>query len=966
VRQVVRTLRLPIVIKLRSSGWRSWRRLQAGGLALLAIAAVAIGVVGIAGAAAPTEGSIVPNSAVPTGTFTKGTPFSSGQNIDVVVPANSVFTNPNQNVNILECSAPNGVPPISSASCDGNTINGNTMTPNVDGSLDYLASTGLPFTIYALPDKKNLGEGTGGTACGNTPATECILYIGVDQLDFTQPHVWSQPFGIVANGDDLGENPGDGTLTAPPSAASAAESSVIASPATAVADGQDSSTVTVTLLGDTGSSTGLPVPGKTVTLTGSTPNTTITPAASPNVTGANGQATFTVTDTTAEAVTYTASDMTDGIAPNSSTNQPSVTFAAPVVGTVHSTVLASPISVLTAGDPTTITVTLRDQAANPEPVAGKTVSLVGAGSAVITPATPGSAVTDASGVATFTATDTASESVTFTASDVTDGITLTSTTSVTFGTLVVSPTTSTISASSPAEVGVAEGSKVVVTLLTSGNEPVAGRMVTLSFGSSSAMTSDPNPATTDSSGKASFVVTDATPETVNLTAEDTTDSVTLKPTTPATVSFQPAAPSAATSTVLAQSATSIADGQTTSEIIVTVKDQFGNPLSGKVVHLVPDSGSSALVHPIAIGNLTPGTTDSTGAADFVSIDSVAEAVTYTATDTSDNSLVLTQTAMITYQAGDAAATSRFSTVVASNANPPSDGSTASTITVTLTDILGNPVSGKTTALKALSGNSTITTVRATTNNQGEATFTVVDGTAEVVSYQATDVTDSNTVFPQEATVTFGNPPAPPPVSTFCSVVVTPSTVAADGTTSATVSVLLYDGNGDAVGGKTVTLTATAGQSTITTVKGTSDSTGNALFTVTDSTAESVTYTADDTTDSVNLTALPVSVTFTASTGSATTTTTTPGGSTTTTGGSTTTTTSPSTTTTSAGGSTTTSLPQTSPSSSDSGSNGSTSSGTGSGSLAFTGVSAFLPWLAGIGAALLAIGTIGRRRFKAAA
>ena len=49
---------------------------------------------GPAGAATPTEGSIVPNSAVPIGSFTAGTPFSSGQGIDVVVPANSVFTQP--------------------------------------------------------------------------------------------------------------------------------------------------------------------------------------------------------------------------------------------------------------------------------------------------------------------------------------------------------------------------------------------------------------------------------------------------------------------------------------------------------------------------------------------------------------------------------------------------------------------------------------------------------------------------------------------------------------------------------------------------------------------------------------------------------------------------------------------------------------------------------------------------------
>jgi Bacterial Ig-like domain (group 1) len=963
---VIRTVGSRIMRKANLGAWRNWRRLQRVGVAFLALAGVTIGVVGIAGADAPTEGSIVPSSAVPIGTVAAGTPFSSGQNINVVVPANSVFQSTTQDINILECSAPNGVPPTSPSACDGNTINGPTVTPNSDGSIDFEAATGSAFPVRALPDP-NLFETSSGVPCGNTAATECILYIGVQQGDFTQPHVWSQPFAVTANGDDQGENPGDGTPAAVPTVASASESSVVASPATAVANGVDASTVTVTLHGDAGSLTDLPVPDKSVTLTG-TGTTVITPS-DQSVTDANGQATFFVTDSTPETVTYSAIDTTDGVTPSSTTSQSSITFGAPVVSTVHSSVAANPTQVPTAGDSTTITVTLRDQAVSPGPVSGKHVSLAGSGSTV--DITPNDAVTDASGVATFTATDSASELVTLTATDVTDTLPLTATASVTFGSLVVSPSVSTIDASSPAQTGSAQGSLVVVTLLTANKEPVAGKTVTLGFGSSSAVTSDANPATTDATGKATFTVTDSVSETVNLTANDTSDTIPLTPSTPATVDFQEPMPSSSTSTVHAQSPTSIADGQTTSVIIVLLKDQFGNPLPGKIVHLTPNSGSGALVHPIVTDPAaTAGTTDSTGAADFISIDGVAETVTYSAEDSTDT-VPITQTATITYQAGPASPTSRFSTVVASPANPPADGTTASTVTVTLTDILGNPVSGTAIALNALNGSSVITAVNATTDENGLAAFTVTDSTAEVVSYQATDVTDKNVLFPQEATVKFGNPPDPPPVATFCSVVVTPSTVPADGTTPATVSVLLYDGNGDAVAGKTVTLTASAGGSAITAVNGISDSSGSALFTVTDTTAESVTYTAADTTDSVTLTALPVSVAFTASTETTTTTTTTTtGGSTTsTTGGSTTTTTQGSTTTTSAGSSTTTSLPSTAPNSSDSGAGGTGDSGSsgssGSGSLAFTGASAMLPWLAGLGALLLAIGTIGRRRYKAA-
>ena len=44
-----------------------------------------------AGATGPSSGSIVPNAAQPTGNYTPG-PFSSGQNINVVIPANNTFS----------------------------------------------------------------------------------------------------------------------------------------------------------------------------------------------------------------------------------------------------------------------------------------------------------------------------------------------------------------------------------------------------------------------------------------------------------------------------------------------------------------------------------------------------------------------------------------------------------------------------------------------------------------------------------------------------------------------------------------------------------------------------------------------------------------------------------------------------------------------------------------------------------
>jgi MYXO-CTERM domain-containing protein len=158
-----------------------------------------------AGATGISSGDEIPGAA--------GAVFSSGQTINVVVPDNSAFAAPHNNVavNIVECSAPNGVIPTDPTTCDGNTIQGGTFNPNSDGSFTY---TGYP--VYALPDSVTLLEGSGGPSCGNTSATECILYIGNNQADFTQSHLWSQPFFVTANGTDSGTaSPGYGTPEVP-------------------------------------------------------------------------------------------------------------------------------------------------------------------------------------------------------------------------------------------------------------------------------------------------------------------------------------------------------------------------------------------------------------------------------------------------------------------------------------------------------------------------------------------------------------------------------------------------------------------------------------------------------------------------------------------------------------------------------------------------------------------------------
>ncbi|MDR3645017.1 MAG: invasin domain 3-containing protein, partial [Clostridia bacterium] len=190
-----------------------------------------------------------------------------------------------------------------------------------------------------------------------------------------------------------------------------------------------------------------------------------------------------------------------------------------------------------------------------------------------------------------------------------------------------------------------------------------------------------------------------------------------------------------------------------------------------------------------------------------------------------------------------------STVTASPSSVTADGSGTSTITVTLNDSGGSPVTGKTVALSQNGGHSTITTVSGTTNASGQATFTVKSTKAETVTYTATDQTDNVTVS-QTAQVQFV---AGSVSSAQSTVTASPASVTADGSGTSTITVTLKDSNANPVSGKTVALAQNSGaSSTITTVSGTTNSSGQATFTVKNTKVETVTYTATDQTDSVTV------------------------------------------------------------------------------------------------------------------
>ena len=97
----------------------------------------------------------------------------------------------------------------------------------------------------------------------------------------------------------------------------------------------------------------------------------------------------------------------------------------------------------------------------------------------------------------------------------------------------------------------------------------------------------------------------------------------------------------------------------------------------------------------------------------------------------------------------------LSTVVSSQSILWADGVASTTITVTLLNSSSTPVANKTVSLAQTSGSgAAINTVSDTTGVDGKAVFTVTSTTPGTCVLTATDVTDSNLVIEQTATVEF--------------------------------------------------------------------------------------------------------------------------------------------------------------------------------------------------------------------
>ena len=283
--------------------------------------------------------------------------------------------------------------------------------------------------------------------------------------------------------------------------------------------------------------------------------------------------------------------------------------------------------------------------------------------------------------------------------------------------------------------------------------------------------------------------------------------------------------SASNSTVSANP-TSFTAGSGSSTITVTAKDGSGNTISGASVSLTSTGSGNTF-------NQSSGTTNGSGVFTSTFTSTVAETKTISATI---NNTAITQTATVTVN--PASSVSAANSIVGASPTSFTAGGN-STITVTVKDGSGNPLSGIAVTFSASGSGNTLTQPATTTNGSGvtSGTFSSTGAGPHTITAVAGGVT-----LNQKPVVTVTAGPVDADQST---VSVQPSSIVV-GTGTSTITVTVKDAFGNPIGGSTVVLAATGSGNTLT-GGGTTNASGVATGTLSSSVVESkiVSATADD-------------------------------------------------------------------------------------------------------------------------
>jgi adhesin/invasin len=484
------------------------------------------------------------------------------------------------------------------------------------------------------------------------------------------------------------------SVTVTPAAPSSTTSTLSASPTTVTADGTAATTLTATVRDVHGNL----VPGVAVTFTSTGTGNTFTPASS--TTSASGVASSAMRSTVAESKTVTAS-FSGGSASTA------VTFTAGAAVSATSTLSASPTS-FAAGDSSTVTVTLRD--ANGNLVSGATVvfSSTGTGNSF----TPASGTTDGSGVLTSSFSSTTAEAKTLTATFGAESVT----TAVTIAAGAPDSANSTLTASASTVVA-GDGTTLTLTVRDGFGNPVPNQPVGFSSTGTS-NTFSPATGTTSSTGVLTSIYSSTIAEAKTVTASFSSQVLTVA------VTFTPGAPSASQSTLTAAPSTVVAGDTTT--LTATIRDAHGNLVAGETVTFA-SSGSANVFNP----DPPSGTSSTSGQVTATLGSTTAEVKSLTAAVGG----LFTLSSSVTFGPGPVDAAQ--SSVSVSPVGLPADGSSTTSISVTVRDAFGNTVPNQTVALAATGSGNTLVQPSGPSDATGLATGTLATTVSEVKVVTAT-------------------------------------------------------------------------------------------------------------------------------------------------------------------------------------------------------------------------------------
>ncbi|PCJ34700.1 MAG: hypothetical protein COA99_14445, partial [Moraxellaceae bacterium] len=551
-----------------------------------------------------------------------------------------------------------------------------------------------------------------------------------------------------------------------PDAASAAQTTISATPASLEADGSTIVTITVQAIDPLGNN--LVTGGDVITLA-ENGNAII----SGIIDMGDGTYTATMTNTVAEIITISGTINTIAIV-----DVANVTYLPGTVSTAQTTITAAPTTVTADGVATsTITVQAKDAQGNNLVSGGLSIVLTDSGNAILS-----GTIDVGDGTYTATITNTLAELVTVSGTIAATAIT--DTASINFIPGAATTAQSTISATPITLVadGVTTSTITIQTTDAQGNNLTAGgEAIVLSQGGNATISSVVD------NGDGTYTAT-----MINAMAEVITVSGTLNgsaiPDT-ATVTFTPGIASTAFTTITTSITSLTADGIATSAITIQTIDSFGNNVTagGLTITLTQDGSA-------AISNVTDNG-DGTYSAAITS--TVAELVTISG---NIGAGAITDVAIVTFVPGPLVIAQ--TTIVGSSTTVIADGTTQSTITVQARDVFDNPLTtGGLTVLLTTTGNATISAVVDNNDGTGTYTATITSTDVETVTISATM---NSTAFPDTETIDF----VPGPIVEASSIITaSPSVVTADGNDSAVLTVETFDAQGHPLvaGGHTVVL-----------------------------------------------------------------------------------------------------------------------------------------------------------------